>query len=50
MKKGYDIEDKEFKKLVGTGNSNVAACVATAGVSLLVGFVILLFYFLILYT
>nr|XP_043622246.1 uncharacterized protein LOC122593860 [Erigeron canadensis] len=38
MKKNYDLEGKEFKKLVGTGSSNVAACIATAGVSLIVGF------------
>ncbi|KAI3695438.1 hypothetical protein L1987_78435 [Smallanthus sonchifolius] len=38
MKKNYDIEGKEFKKLVGTGNSNAAACIATAGVSLIIGY------------
>ncbi|KVI10663.1 uncharacterized protein LOC112507717 [Cynara cardunculus var. scolymus] len=38
MRKNYDLEGKEFKKLVGTGSSNAAACVATAGVSLVVGY------------
>ncbi|KAL8255277.1 hypothetical protein R6Q59_033498 [Mikania micrantha] len=38
MKKNYDIEGKDFRKLVGTDNSNAAACVATAGVSLIVGY------------
>ncbi|KAK9053303.1 hypothetical protein SSX86_029936 [Deinandra increscens subsp. villosa] len=38
MKKNYDIEGKEFKKLVGTGNSSAAACIATAGVSLIIGY------------
>ncbi|GJV10519.1 hypothetical protein Tco_1352060 [Tanacetum coccineum] len=37
MKKNYDLEGKEFKKLVGTGSS-AAACVATAGVALVVGY------------
>nr|GEV03542.1 RNA-directed DNA polymerase, eukaryota, reverse transcriptase zinc-binding domain protein [Tanacetum cinerariifolium] len=38
MKKNYDLEGKEFKKLVGTGSSSAAACVATAGVALVVGY------------
>ncbi|KAI3674927.1 hypothetical protein L2E82_51803 [Cichorium intybus] len=38
MKRNYDLEGKEFKKLVGNGNSNVAACVATSGVSLVIGY------------
>ncbi|XP_071726030.1 uncharacterized protein [Rutidosis leptorrhynchoides] len=38
MKKNYDLEGKEFQKLVGTGTSNAAACIATAGVSLVVGY------------
>ncbi|KAK1423968.1 hypothetical protein QVD17_19279 [Tagetes erecta] len=38
MKNNYDIEGKELKKLVGTGHSNAAACIATAGVSLVVGY------------
>ncbi|KAJ0591142.1 hypothetical protein HanIR_Chr04g0205071 [Helianthus annuus] len=38
MRKKYDIEGKEFKKLVGSGNTNAAACIATGGVSLIVGY------------
>ncbi|KAJ0598778.1 hypothetical protein HanOQP8_Chr04g0167751 [Helianthus annuus] len=38
MRKNYDIEGKEFMKLVGSGNTNAAACIATGGVSLIVGY------------
>lgn len=39
MKNDYQIEDPEFKKLV-SGSISVPACVATAGTTLILGFVI----------
>ncbi|XP_023754392.1 uncharacterized protein LOC111902810 isoform X1 [Lactuca sativa] len=38
MKRNYDLDGKEFKKMVGNGNSNAAACVATSGVTLVIGY------------
>lgn len=37
MKKDYQIEDPEFKKLV-SGSISVPACVATAGTTLILGY------------
>lgn len=38
MNNNYQIEDPEFKKLV-SGSITVPACVATAGTTLIIGFV-----------
>ncbi|KAA8526556.1 hypothetical protein F0562_008241 [Nyssa sinensis] len=38
MKKNYHIEHTEFKKLVGSASSSTAACVATSGATLIIGY------------
>lgn len=37
MKNNYHIEHNEFKKIVGSSSSSTAACVATAGTTLIIG-------------
>lgn len=38
MNNNYQMEHKEFKKLVGSGGFSTQACVATAGTSLIIGY------------
>ncbi|KAF2292339.1 hypothetical protein GH714_020276 [Hevea brasiliensis] len=38
MKSNYHLEHAEFKKLVDPGSSSVAACIATAGTTFVVGY------------
>ncbi|KAG5545656.1 hypothetical protein RHGRI_017964 [Rhododendron griersonianum] len=38
MNNNYQMEHKEFKKLVGSGGFSTEACVATAGTSLIIGY------------
>ncbi|KDP30817.1 hypothetical protein JCGZ_13760 [Jatropha curcas] len=38
MKNNYQLEHAEFKKLVDPGRSNVAACIATAGTTFVLGY------------
>lgn len=39
MKNNHHVEDTELKKLYGAANSRTAACIATAGVTLVIGYV-----------
>ncbi|KAM7492381.1 hypothetical protein LguiA_035302 [Lonicera macranthoides] len=38
MKNNYHIEHNEFKKIFGSSSSSTAACVATAGTTLIIGY------------
>lgn len=38
MKNNYHIEYKEFNELVGSGSSRIAATIATAGTTLVIGY------------
>ncbi|KAJ8749390.1 hypothetical protein K2173_018881 [Erythroxylum novogranatense] len=38
MKSNYEIEHAEFKKLVNPGNSSIAASIATAGTTFIIGY------------
>ena len=39
MKSNYHLEHTELKKIYDSGNSRNAACIATAGVTLIIGYV-----------
>ncbi|XP_052178530.1 uncharacterized protein LOC127792175 isoform X1 [Diospyros lotus] len=41
MKNNHNIEHKELEKLASSGSCSIAACVATAGTTLVIGFFIL---------
>ncbi|ONK78961.1 uncharacterized protein A4U43_C01F1450 [Asparagus officinalis] len=38
MKKNYSVEHEEIRKIVSSGNVSTAACIATAGTSLVLGY------------
>lgn len=39
MKNNHHIDRNELKKIQDSGNSRTAACIATAGVTLIIGYV-----------
>lgn len=52
MKINHDIEHSEIRDIVGSGSFSLPACVATAGTTLIIGFVpnsLLLLHMLMLY-